>query len=71
MRIAEFDRAQVLENAMQSFRAKGYAGTTMQSWLPPPDCILAASMPLLATSGACCWPRWITMFARNVLVGGR
>lgn len=30
MRIAEFDRAQVLENAMQSFRAKGYAGTTMQ-----------------------------------------
>lgn len=30
MRIAEFDRAQVLENAMHCFRTKGYAGTTMQ-----------------------------------------
>ena len=30
MRIAEFDRVLVLENAMQCFRAKGYAGTTMQ-----------------------------------------
>lgn len=30
MRIAEFDRAEVLEKVMQAFRAKGYAGTTMQ-----------------------------------------
>lgn len=30
MRIAEFDRAAVLEKAMQAFRSKGYAGTTMQ-----------------------------------------
>ncbi len=30
MRIAEFDRVLVLESAMQCFRAKGYAGTTMQ-----------------------------------------
>ncbi|UYB71782.1 TetR family transcriptional regulator [Aeromonas veronii] len=30
MRIAEFDRDEVLRNAMEAFRAKGYAKTTMQ-----------------------------------------
>ncbi|MGL4251381.1 MAG: TetR/AcrR family transcriptional regulator [Aeromonas sp.] len=30
MRIAEFDREHVLRNAMEAFRAKGYAKTTMQ-----------------------------------------
>ncbi|MGL5031471.1 MAG: TetR/AcrR family transcriptional regulator [Aeromonas sp.] len=30
MRIAEFDRDEVLRNAMEAFRAKGYGKTTMQ-----------------------------------------
>ena len=40
MRIAEFDWDEVLRNAMEAFRAKGYAKTTMQelvaaTGLPP------------------------------------
>ena len=30
MRSAEFNRDDVLRNAMEAFRAKGYANTTMQ-----------------------------------------
>ena len=65
MRSAEYDRDAVLRNAMEAFRAKGYAKTTMQELVAATGLHPAASMPPLATSAACCWRRSITMWQRR------